>query len=86
VIDTLAWIEYLLGQHAAAVKTMAAALRGAPASAEIRLHAAIIYAANGARAVAEDQLKEALRLQPSLEDRPDVRDLRQRLAKLATSQ
>jgi uncharacterized protein (TIGR03790 family) len=80
VIDTLAWVQYLLGQHAAAVKTMAAALRGAPASAEIRLHAAIIYAANGARAVAEDQLKEALRLQPALEESAEVKRLRSLLA------
>jgi uncharacterized protein (TIGR03790 family) len=84
VLDTLAWVQYLLGQHATAVKTMATVVRAAPQSAEIRLHAAIIYAANGARAVAEDQLGAALELDPSLEGTPQVTELRQRLERLAT--
>jgi uncharacterized protein (TIGR03790 family) len=82
VLDTLAWIQHLLGD-AAAVRTMAAALQRSPNDADIRLHAAIIYAASGARAVAEDQLKEAIRLKPSLESSSEVKEVRQQLQKLA---
>jgi uncharacterized protein (TIGR03790 family) len=85
VLDTLAWIQHLLGD-AGAVRTMAAALQGAPNNADIRLHAAIIYAASGARAVAEDQLKEAIKLKPSLESSPEVREVRQQLQKLGAPQ
>lgn len=78
VIDTLAWIQHLLGDPAA-VRTMAAALQSSPNNADIRLHAAIIYAAAGARAVAEDQLKAALKLKPSLETSAEVKQLREQL-------
>jgi uncharacterized protein (TIGR03790 family) len=84
VLDTLAWVQHLLGDDSAAVKTMAATLKGAPSNADIRLHAAIIYAANGARAVAEDQLAAALKLKPSLEGTADVKQLRQQLERLAS--
>jgi Tfp pilus assembly protein PilF len=79
ILDTLAWIQHLRGDQPAAVKTMAAALKSEPRNAEIRLHAAIIYAASGALGVAQDQLNQALKLQPSLVDHPDVRRLRQDL-------
>jgi uncharacterized protein (TIGR03790 family) len=85
ILDTLAWVQYLLGDHGQAVKTMAAALKADPNSAEIRLHAATIYAANGARAVAEDQLKEALRLQPALEKSAEVRQVREQLEKIGST-
>lgn len=83
VLDTLAWTQYLLGDHAAAVKTMAVVLTRSPNNAEVRLHAATIYAASGAKAVAEDQLQAALKLQPSLEGSAEVRQLRQLLEKTA---
>ena len=85
-LDTLAWIQHLLGDRAAAVKSMAAALKYSPKNADIRLRAAAIYLASGARAVAEDQLAAALRLRPSLEGSAEVRHLRQQLDKLATGQ
>ena len=50
LIDTLAWIEHLLGRDESAARRIALAVRGAPNSAEIRLHAAIINAAAGAAA------------------------------------
>jgi len=85
IVDTLAWVQHLLGDPAA-VKTMAAALRGAGSdNADVRLHAAIIYAASGARAVAEDQLRAALKLRPALEGSPEVKQLRQQLEKLGES-
>ena len=84
ILDTLAWIQHLLGDQAAAVKTMAAALKYGPRNAEIRLHAAIIYEASGARAVAQDQLSEAVKLSPALEKSEDVRQLRARLQQPST--
>jgi hypothetical protein len=62
--DTLAWIEFLLGDTANAAIHVRWALRGP--SATVHLHAAAIFAATGARAQAEAHLKEALRLQPDL--------------------
>ena len=84
VLDTLAWIEHLLGDDAAAAKQIAQAVIRAAGNPEIRLHAAVIYAASGARAVTEIELKEALRLDPSLETRDEVRQVRSALAKLGS--
>jgi uncharacterized protein (TIGR03790 family) len=85
VLDTLAWIEHLLGDEATAAKQIAQAVARARGNPEIRLHAAVIYAASGARAVAEIELKEALRLDPSLETRDEVRQVRSALAKLGSA-
>ena len=83
IIDTLAWVEHLLGDDVSASRRLGDAIRGDPGNADIRLHAAVVYAANGARALAEAELKEALRLNPALEASDDVKALR---AKLATPQ
>jgi uncharacterized protein (TIGR03790 family) len=80
ILDTLGWIQHLLGNHPEAAKTFGDAVRRAPNSSELRLHAAVVYAAAGARAVAEGELKEALRLNPELEKSDEVRELRARLA------
>jgi tetratricopeptide (TPR) repeat protein len=82
-IDTVAWIEHLQGNDAAAARRIASAVRVSPGSADVRLHAAIINAAAGARAVAEQELQVALRLQPTLEDSSEVKQLRERLRQLA---
>jgi hypothetical protein len=58
---------------------MTQVLRDEPNQAIIRLHAAIIFADAGNAAVAEAQLMEALRLDPSLESSDDVRSVRQAL-------
>ncbi len=84
VLDTLAWIEHLLGDDVTAAKQIAQAVVRASGNPEIRLHAAVIYAASGARAVTEIELKEALRLDPSLETRDEVRQVRSALAKLGS--
>lgn len=85
VLDTLAWIQHLLGDDVTAAKGIFQATRRAPNNPEVRLHAAIIYAATGARAVAEAELKEALRLAPKFEEREDVREVRAAIAKLGTT-
>jgi Tfp pilus assembly protein PilF len=79
IIDTLAWIEHLMGDNVSAATRLAEAIRLEPGSAEIRLHAAIVFAETGARAQAARELKEALRLDPRLESTDDARRLLERL-------
>jgi uncharacterized protein (TIGR03790 family) len=81
VVDTLGWIDYLLGDTAAAVSQLADAARRAPNNADIRLHAAFAYAAAGDMANANMHLSEAIRRNPALEHRSDVEDLRKRLSR-----
>ena len=83
VLDTYGWVQHLLGDDAAAGRALAEAVRKAPGIPTIRLHAAIVYSARGQREAAEVELKEALRLDPKLEDSEDVRTVRARLAELA---
>ena len=80
VLDTLGWIEHLLGNPDAAASLLEQAVRLEPGQANIRLHAAVVYVATGKRDAAEKELKETLRLDPTLEDHDDVRKLRERLA------
>jgi uncharacterized protein (TIGR03790 family) len=81
IADTLGWVEHLLGNQAAATRLIAFAVRGAQHNPEIRLHAAFIYAAGQSLDLAAAELEAALRLAPELADRPDVQELRKRLAK-----
>ena len=46
----------------------------------IRLHAAIVFAAQGVRAVAENELAAALKLNPALETSDEVKQVRAKLA------
>jgi uncharacterized protein (TIGR03790 family) len=79
IMDTVGWIEFLLGNTAEAAKLLVQAAKGAPGNPDIRLHSAMALAAQGARAAAESELAEALKLSPALEKRPDVQDLKARL-------
>jgi Flp pilus assembly protein TadD len=82
VLDTLGWIEHLLGNDAEAASLLGQALQLESSQAEIRLHAAIAYAAIGNGDRAEVELKGALRLDPALERRDEVRRLWERIAVL----
>lgn len=82
VLDTWAWIEHLVGNHAVAAKILADAIKLNPAEAEIRLHAAAVAAALGDRGKAESELKEALRLDPALDQRDETLKLRERITAL----
>ena len=82
MLDTWAWTEHLLGNDVDAAKILAEAIAIDPSIAETRLHAAVIAAATGDRAKAESELKEALRLDPALDQRDDTRLLRERIAAL----
>ena len=79
ILDTLAWIEHLRGNDAIAVKLVPIAVRGAPDNPDMRLHAALIYAATGQSAEALVHLDEAVRLNPSLAKTEPVMRLRQQL-------
>ena len=79
ILDTVGWIEFLLGNTAEASKLLVQAAKGAPANPEIRLHSAIALASQGARAAAQAELAEALKLSPALEKQADVQELKARL-------
>jgi uncharacterized protein (TIGR03790 family) len=79
VQDTLGWIEHLAGRQEDAAKRFAAIARVAGLSAEIRLHAAVVFAAVGSLKEAQSQLAEALKISPELAARDEVAQLRQRL-------
>lgn len=79
VLDTLAWIEHLMGRHAAAATHIAEALRRNADEPTIRLHAAFIYEAVKAPGPGREALDDALRLDPALALREDVQQLHARL-------
>jgi uncharacterized protein (TIGR03790 family) len=81
MVDTLAWIEYLLGKHIDAASLIGTAVKGAPDAAEIRLHAAFIYAALKDLQNAKSELSAALKIAPVLADREEVKELQARIGK-----
>src|SRR5262249_36181054 len=76
VLDTLGWIEHLLGNDAVAANPLVEAIKLEPERGELRMHAAVVLMATGLRERSEAELKEALRLDPSLGQRDEVRSLR----------
>lgn len=79
VADTLAWVQHLLGRDQEAASAMAGVVKAEPANGEIRLHAAVIYAAVGKLDAAAAELKAALRLDPSLANTDEVKTLRTKI-------
>jgi uncharacterized protein (TIGR03790 family) len=84
LLDTLAWIYHLLERNDAALAPARLAVAGAPNSAEVRWHAAVIMAANDDLPQAASELDAALKLDPTLDDHEDVQALRRRLAEPTT--
>jgi Tfp pilus assembly protein PilF len=82
ILDTLAWVEHLLGNNDVSARLFEQAVQLEPGQAEIRLHAAVAYLAISNSDRAELELKDALRLDPALEGRDEVRQLRERIAAL----
>ena len=76
IVDTYAWIQHLLGNNELAAKLYDAIVKATPELAEIRLHAAFVFMAVKQTARAETELNEALRLDPTLQEREDVQRLR----------
>lgn len=79
ILDTLAWVEHLLGRDAEAARILPAVVRALPENAEVRLHAAVIYAAAGLPDQSAAELREALRLDPSLANSDAVKALQKKL-------
>jgi uncharacterized protein (TIGR03790 family) len=77
--DTLGWIHHLLGDDAAAAPLLEKAVAEAPDSVDILVHAAIVHAALNNPARARLELQKAGKLDPRIDERPDVRALRARL-------
>ncbi len=79
VIDTLAWVQHLLGRDAEAARLLPGVVRALPGNADVRLHAAVVYAAVGMVDQAAAELREVLRIDPSLADSEDAKGLRKKL-------
>jgi thioredoxin-like negative regulator of GroEL len=79
VADTLGWVHHLAGNDTEAEALLASAVAGAPQKAEIRLHSAMILAANGKIQQAARELELALAQDKTFEQRDDVQRLRQKL-------
>jgi len=81
VLETLAWIRYLLKDHASAARLMQQVVRANIPNPEVRMHAAVVFAAVGSQSIAQQELAVALKLNPALAERPDVKELQALLAK-----
>jgi len=80
-LDTLAWVQHLLGRDAEALKTLQQArLAGGVQTADMMWHGAVIYAAANDPVRASAELNAALSADPAFADRADVKKLRQQLA------
>jgi uncharacterized protein (TIGR03790 family) len=79
IADTLGWIHHLLGDDAAAAPLLEKAVAEAPNSVDILVHAAIVHAALNDAVKARLELQKAEKLDPRIDERPDVRALRTRL-------
>jgi len=77
--DTLGWIQHLLGRDQEAGPLLTAAATALPGNAEVRLHAAVVYAAVGMPDAAARELAAAVRLDPNLERTDEVTALRAKL-------
>jgi uncharacterized protein (TIGR03790 family) len=83
VADTLGWINHLLGRHQEASRLMAAVAKAGPKDPEMRLRAAIVFEAAGNTDGSAEQLRLALEIDPELENRDEVKQLRARLGSAA---
>lgn len=81
VVDTLAWVEHLMGNSAEAARLLRKFVQNNTGNSEIHLHAAIVFAAAGDLRQAETQLQQALKLNPDLDQSEEVQQLRRRLGK-----
>jgi tetratricopeptide (TPR) repeat protein len=79
IIDTLAWVHHLSGDHRAAAFFIDQAIVRAPALLDARMHAAAIYAALGNAARARAELMLAERIDATVAERDDFKALAARL-------
>ena len=79
VADTVGWIHHLLGDDGVAARWIDKAVADAPNAVDLRIHAAIVHAALNDLAKARLELQAAEKLDPRIDERPDVKALRARL-------
>jgi len=76
LMDTLGWIEHLVGDDTNAIAHLRAAIARTPPSADVWLHAAVVAAAFDLRTESDKYLNIAIQLDPTLEQSPEVLTLR----------
>jgi uncharacterized protein (TIGR03790 family) len=79
VADTLGWVHHLLGNDRQALPLVEAAATAEPNIAEVRFHAAVVYASLKSLTRARAELDAAVKLDPKFADRADVKALREML-------
>lgn len=79
VADTLAWVQFKLGDTAAALPLSARAAEAEPKNLDVLLHAAMIHAAANDLPKARAFLDSALKVDPKAADRADVKALAARI-------
>ena len=75
IADTLGWVHYKLGDAMAAMTYIDRAAKQLPKNAEITLHLAELHLSLGNQPLAKVHLDLALKLDPSLSERDDVKAL-----------
>jgi uncharacterized protein (TIGR03790 family) len=78
-LDTLAWVQHLLGRHIEAASTIREALAADGFAPDLRWHAAIIYAAVDDMHQASAELSAAVTADPTLLNRAEIQKLQQQL-------
>jgi uncharacterized protein (TIGR03790 family) len=81
IADTLAWVQHLLGRDREAADLLARTVKADPSRATYRLHYAAVLASLGRFDEAHAELKEAVRLDASLETDDEVKALRAKLGR-----
>ncbi|HUL72422.1 MAG TPA: TIGR03790 family protein [Vicinamibacterales bacterium] len=79
IADTLGWIHHLRGDDRLALPLIEQAMAAIKNNADVQIHAAFVYAALGDVAKAKPALDAALKLDPTLADREDVKALREKV-------
>jgi uncharacterized protein (TIGR03790 family) len=80
IADTLGWVHHLLGDNTSAESILVRALSIAPDHVELLIHAATVLDASGKKSNALSAVERALKINPAIRSRDDVRRLMERLA------
>ncbi len=76
LLDTVGWIEHLLGDDESAMQHFRLAVSRLPGNGAVWLHAAVVAATLNASAEAEKYLATALQMDPTLETSQDAAAVR----------
>lgn len=73
--DTLGWLQYRRGQHAAAVKTLSAVANKLDKEANVQFHLGAALIANGQKAQGVAAIQQALKLNPNFSEAAEAKAL-----------